>query len=59
VTLLRSELPAFQETLHALGYQEVLIEAKPLAGLSPERRRSFEALPTAVPRGVSLVDLKV
>jgi hypothetical protein len=59
LTVLRSELPAFQDTLRALGYREVLIAAKPLAGLSPERRRRLDALPTAVPTGVGLVDVKV
>ncbi|MBI3325317.1 MAG: flagellar hook-length control protein FliK [Nitrospinae bacterium] len=58
VKLLRSELSAFRETLHALGYEEVFLEAKSLGQLSPEKRRAFEPLAVGVPTTVRLVDVR-
>jgi hypothetical protein len=59
VTLLRSELPSFRETLNASGYEEVSLAAQPLEQLSPEKRRKFDSLTVGVPATVSLLDVKV
>lgn len=58
VTLLRSELPSFRETLHSLGYGEVFLAVKPLGRLSPEKRQKFDSLAVGVPTAVSLVDVR-
>jgi len=55
---LRAALPEFRDILLALGYVEVLLEAKPLAQLSPEKRQKFEALTIGVPTTVHLVDVR-
>ena len=59
VTLLRAALPTFRETLHALGYADVFVMARPLAHLSPEKSRQFEALAAALPASVRLLDVRV
>jgi hypothetical protein len=58
VTQLRSALPALEERLHTLGYDEVRLDARSLALLSPEQRRCAALGPT-LPPGVNLVDLQV
>jgi hypothetical protein len=58
VSLLKEELPGFRETLQALGYGEVLVVAKPLGQLSPEKRQKFEALTVGVPSSVHLLDVR-
>jgi len=58
VTLLRSELPSFRETLHSLGYEEIFLAAQPLEQLSPEKRQKFDSLAVGVPTMVSLLDVK-
>jgi hypothetical protein len=59
LTQLRTALPALEERLRTLGGREVIIEARPLALLSPEQRRQCDALGPVLPRGVNLVDLQV
>ncbi len=59
VALLQQELPAFREILQSLGYEEVLLVAKPLEQLSPEKRQQFETLTVGVPPSVRLLDVKV
>ncbi len=58
VTLLQTELPAFRETLQALGYDEVLLIAKPLGQLSSEKRKKFDALASGVPASIHLLDVR-
>lgn len=58
VALLRRELPAFRETLQSLGYEEVLLVAKPLGQIPPEKREKFDALAVGVPTSVHLLDVK-
>jgi hypothetical protein len=59
VALLQQELPAFREILQSLGYEDVLLVAKPLGQLSPEKRQKFETLTVGVPTSVRLLDVKV
>jgi hypothetical protein len=59
VSLLQQELPAFREILQALGYQDVLLMAKSLGQLAPEKRLQFDALTVGVPSSVHLLDIKV
>lgn len=58
VTLLQSELPAFRETLQSLGYEDVLLVAKPLGQLAPEKRQKFETLAVGASPSVHLIDVK-
>jgi len=58
VALLQSALPAFRETLQSLGYEEVLLVAKPLGQLAPEKRQKFEALAVGASPSVHLLDVK-
>lgn len=58
VSLLKEELPTFRETLQSFGYEEVLVMAKPLGQLSPEKREKFDALTVGVPASVRLLDVK-
>jgi hypothetical protein len=57
--VLQEELPTLQRALQDMGYTEVLVDARPLAGLSLEERHSSAACAVAVPVGVNLVDVKV
>ena len=54
----RAELPSFGRALQGLGYEDVLLAARPLDEMSPERRQKVEALPLGVPAGVHLVDVR-
>lgn len=58
LSLLKKELPGFHETLRVLGYEEVLLVAKPLGQLSPEKRKKFDALTIGAPTSVHLLDVK-
>lgn len=58
LSLLQSELPAFREALQSFGYDEVLLVAKPLGQLSPEKHKKFDALTVGVPASVHLLDVK-
>jgi hypothetical protein len=58
VALLRRELSTFRETIQSLGYEEVLLVAKPLRHLPPEKREKFESLTVGVPTSVHLLDVK-
>jgi len=54
----RSELPAFGQVLRGLGYEEVLLAARPAGEMPPERRQKVEAMALGVPAGVHLVDVR-
>ncbi len=58
VTLLQQELPEFRATLQSLGYAEVLLVAKPLTQLTPEKQQKFATLTVGVPPSVHLLDVK-
>ena len=58
VALLQAELPAFRTTLQLLGYDEVLLIAKPLGQLSPEKRQKFDALASGTPGSIHLLDMR-
>jgi hypothetical protein len=58
VALLRQELPEFHGVLQSLGYSEVLLVAKPLKQLAPEKQEKFTALTTGVSPSVHLLDVK-
>jgi hypothetical protein len=54
----RAGLPAFGQALRGLGYQDVLLAARPSGEMPAERRQKAEALPLGVPAGVHLVDVR-
>jgi len=54
----RAELPAFRQALHGVGYEDVLLAARPLGEMAAERRQRAEALALGVPAGVHLVDVR-
>ena len=58
VALLQRELPDFRLTLQSLGYEDVLLTAKPLRQLAPEKQEKFEALTIGVPASIHLLDMK-
>lgn len=58
IALLQEALPAFRETLQSLGYEDVLIAAKPLKQLPPEKREKFTALTVGIPASLHLLDVK-
>ena len=58
VALLQRELVEFREIIRSLGYEEVLLTAKPLGRLAPEKREQFDALEAGVPASVHLLDVK-
>jgi hypothetical protein len=58
VALLQRELAGFRETLCSLGYEEVLLTAKSLERLAPEKSEKFEALAVGAPASVHLLDVK-
>jgi hypothetical protein len=54
----RSELPAFGRALQGLGYDDVLLAARPLGEMPADRRQKAEALALGVPAGVHLIDVR-
>jgi hypothetical protein len=58
VALIRSELPAFQSTLQAMGYRDVLLGAEPDNRITPEKKQRFSGLMGSVPPSVRLVDVR-
>ncbi|MGE0680907.1 MAG: hypothetical protein AB7P69_08395 [Candidatus Binatia bacterium] len=58
IALLQREFPAFRETIQAFGYNEVLLVAKPLGQIPPEKREKFDSLTVGVPLSVHLLDVK-
>lgn len=56
---MRAELPSFRQSLLALGYEEVLLAAKPLGQLAPDKQQKFRALAAGFPTAVSRVDVRV
>jgi hypothetical protein len=59
INLLNQEIPAFRETLAALGYSEVWLVAKPLKEIPEEKRQKFDALAVGAPPAIHLIDVKV
>lgn len=58
VALLQRELPAFRATIQSLGYEEVLLVAKPLGQIPPEKREKFDSLTVGAPASVHLLDVE-
>ncbi|MBW3539151.1 MAG: flagellar hook-length control protein FliK [Planctomycetes bacterium] len=56
---LQNAFPELEESLRGLGFQEILLAAKPLDELPKERQQRFETLAKGVPESIHLVDLKV
>ena len=56
--LIRQQLPAFRETLMALGYRDVLLGAKPLKEMPQEKQEEFTALALGAPSSLHLLDMK-
>jgi hypothetical protein len=54
----RAELPAFGQNLRTMGFEDVLLGARPPGEMAPERRQKAEALALGVPAGVHLVDVR-
>lgn len=59
LTLLHQEFAGLRQTLHDLGYQQVLLGARSWREVSVELERKFDALSLGVPADVNLVNLKV
>jgi hypothetical protein len=55
----RTELPALQETLRTLGFDDVLLAADPLDHCPPAKAQKFAADLAGVPNNVHLLDVKV
>lgn len=58
VASIKAELPQFRQLLQGLGYQEVLLAARPLKDIPPDKREKFDALAVGAPASVHLLDLK-
>jgi hypothetical protein len=54
----RAALPAFGRALQGLGFDDVLLAARPLGEMPAGRRQKAEALALGVPAGVHLVDVR-
>jgi hypothetical protein len=54
----RAGLPAFGRALQGLGYEDVLLAARPLGEMAADRRQKVEALALGVPAGMHLVDTR-
>ena len=59
LTLLRGELAGLRESLHALGYRDVLLGARSWCEVTTEQERAFNALSLGVPSEVKLVNVTV
>lgn len=59
VALLRKEIPAFAETLKAIGYREILLGAKTTKKMPPEQQHRFDALAMGIPPDIQLLNVKV
>jgi hypothetical protein len=59
VAELRSELPALQEALRTVGFEEVLLAADALDDLPMDKAHKFAPLLAGVPSNVHLLDEKV
>ena len=59
LTLIRTELAGLRESLHALGYRDVLLGARTWRDLTVEQGHKFDALSLGVPSNVHLVNVKV
>jgi hypothetical protein len=56
--LIRQELPGFREMLINHGYREVLLAAKSLSELPPDKEEKFAALLAGAPLSIHLLDMK-
>lgn len=56
--VIRQELPAFRETLAALGYSNVFLAARPLKELPQEKQEKFAALAVGAPLSMHVLDMK-
>jgi hypothetical protein len=54
----RAALPGFGRALQGLGFDDVLLAARPLGEMPSGRRQKAEALALGVPAGVHLVDVR-
>jgi hypothetical protein len=52
-------LPQLRESLPALGFREVLLTARRLREMAPERELKFTSLSLGVPPDVQLLNVKV
>ena len=59
LTLLKAELAGLRESLHALGYRDVLLGARAWRDITMEQERKFDALSFGVPSNIHLVNVKV
>ena len=58
VALAKEGLAEFREILLGLGYQEVLLAARPLKEIPEEKRQKFDALAVGAPASIHLLDMK-
>lgn len=58
VASIKEELPQFRHLLQGLGYQEVLLAARPLKDIPPDKRQKFDALAVGAPASIHLLDMK-
>lgn len=56
VGVLNSLLPELAESLQSMGFEKVLLTARPLNLLSAEKRQEFEALAAGLPKSVNLIN---
>ena len=59
LTLIKTELAGLRESLHALGYRDVLLGARTWRDITVEQGHKFDALSLGVPSNVHLVNVKV
>src|SRR5262249_48054101 len=55
---LQSAMPAFQDRLQSLGYDEVLLAANPLGQLSTDKKQKFATLAAGIPTSRNVVDVR-
>lgn len=55
---LRSEIPSFRKILEEIGYQDILLAAKPLKEIPRETQERFQALALGAPPKINLLDVK-
>ena len=51
-------LSSFHRILQGMGYQEVLLAARPLTDLPVEKKQKLDALAEGVPASIHLVDVR-
>lgn len=58
VVSIKEELPQFRQLLQGLGYQDVLLAARPLRDIPEDKRQKFDALAVGAPPSIHLLDMK-